>query len=198
MSHSTVVLLAGIVLLAMGPRVVVPNDPPEPYFPTRIGTKWVYLTDDKKESVRVITAVEERDGSTAVTMESRVDEKKVHSEKVSVSARGICRLTDEADKCEWLLKTPAKPGEKWTYKLADGPITYEASYTVRPTESVEVPAGRFRCIRVDQEYATDHVAGSATVWYAPGVGEVKWSYKTKGDDAESVTVLKSFTPGKGQ
>jgi len=62
---------------------------------------------------------------------------------------------------------------------------------VAGVEEVEVPAGRFRAVRV--EWDRDHPRSPdfrTTIWYAPGVGEVKVAL-----DGKPWTVLKAFSPG---
>jgi hypothetical protein len=66
------------------------------------------------------------------------------------------------------------------------------TYTVGKVEEVEVPAGKFQAIRVEEK--TDVLLESATRWYAPGVGLVK-AVSTLGKN-EQIQVLKSYTCGK--
>ena len=58
-------------------------------------------------------------------------------------------------------------------------------------EEVEVPAGKFKAIRVERSTDQKHFE---TVWYAAGTGVVKWVRGT--GESEIVVVLKSFTQGK--
>jgi hypothetical protein len=61
-------------------------------------------------------------------------------------------------------------------------------------EEVEVPAGKFKALRVEAEQELGANVFKSTLWYAPGVGLVKSVTNTNG--TERVQVLKSFTPGK--
>jgi hypothetical protein len=64
--------------------------------------------------------------------------------------------------------------------------------TIHGFEEVEVPAGKYRAVRVDT--AAGMFNGNpveAKAWYAPGIGLVK----SEGSFGHKL-VLKSFTPGK--
>src|SRR5262249_18740166 len=97
-----------------------------------------------------------------------------------------------------LLRLPATPGDTWDEELPvrtkDGPL--KMKYTTGKEEDVEVPAGKFRAVRVE---AVSQVASSPTqitYWFAAGVGSVKIVYKDTGPKGgERVTVRKSFEPG---
>jgi hypothetical protein len=69
----------------------------------------------------------------------------------------------------------------------------KSTYTMGKEEEVEVPAGRFKALRVDAEYVRGDERQRHTFWHAPRVGLVKAVLKT--DTAEWTQVLMSFTPG---
>jgi hypothetical protein len=63
--------------------------------------------------------------------------------------------------------------------------------TVAGVEDVEVPAGTFRAVRVEWDCAPDNEAPyRVTIWYAPGIGEVKTAI-----DGKVRSTLRSFSPG---
>jgi hypothetical protein len=70
---------------------------------------------------------------------------------------------------------------------AEGSVKF--TYTVSKVEEVEVPAGKFKAIRVEEK--TDALLMSATRWFAPGVGLVKMV--TISGKNEQIQVLKSYT-----
>jgi hypothetical protein len=78
----------------------------------------------------------------------------------------------------------------WPYFNQDGLATEEHGYTAMGWETVEVPAGKFRAIRVECECKSDDGTRRITRWYAPGLGCVKWSDRNGG------SVRKSYTPGR--
>ena len=77
----------------------------------------------------------------------------------------------------------------------DNDKTYEMVVKVHRREKVEVPAGKFKSIRVEQETEANGKTVRYEEWYAPEVGLVKKVFHHLGA-AKQVQVLKSFTPGK--
>ena len=64
-------------------------------------------------------------------------------------------------------------------------------------EDVEVPAGKYRAVRIDVEIESPGRAGETTrssIWYAPRVGVVRQVHGEP--DTGYVKVLKSFKSGK--
>jgi hypothetical protein len=92
-----------------------------------------------------------------------------------------------------LLKLPAKPGDTWTTELSGKGQPRKTIYTYRGEEEVEVPAGKFKALKIESEMETGKSV-RATFWYVAGIGMVKSS--TKFGDTERVYALKSFTAGK--
>jgi hypothetical protein len=119
-----------------------------------------------------------------------------------VSAKGVFRLggaKGELGEPVPLLKLPAKEGETWTVErpgsFAKGPGgSNKATYTVGKEEEVEVPAGKFKAIRVEMALELRGGTLKSSTWYAAGVGIIK--VVTPSGDKERTQVLKSFTPGK--
>jgi hypothetical protein len=69
------------------------------------------------------------------------------------------------------------------------------SYKVGKEATVEVPAGKFKAIPVTSVLILPPDKITYTSWYASKVGVIKITSSIN-DSAESVGVLKSFTPGK--
>jgi hypothetical protein len=68
------------------------------------------------------------------------------------------------------------------------------SFTAGGSEEVEVPAGKYKAVRVDADGTIAGTRTGVTYWFAPDIGVVKMRYSIAGSD--SVLELKSFTPGK--
>lgn len=178
-------LLAGTALSA--PAAPVPKDAGKTplYFPTTVGTKWVY-EDPRGEDEEVEVYEVEKDGDSVVVGRRRVGETIPYT-KMVVSADGLRQNRPNADGEEaevWVLKTKLKAGESW--KVADG-----GKRTVHGPEEVKVPAGKYQALKVVWESDNE----TRTSWYAPGVGEVKRVLK-RGDQETVYRTLKSFTEGK--
>ena len=174
------------------PERVMPKEPPL-YFPTKVGTKSVYLSNgsDFKShtSVQIVTAVENgKDGAKIVTVSSvHPDGHAYPTARYEASSRGLAQVwlpkLDGAPAPHRLLQLPYEDGLRLPYP---GGINVS---THRP-EKVKVPAGEFECLRVEYHRSSKDQKLLNTYWYAPGVGEVKF------EQGDYVRVLKSFTPGK--
>ena len=81
-----------------------------------------------------------------------------------------------------VLKLPAKVGTEWQHA--------GQSFRIAAAEEVEVPAGKFKAIRVDSSTIGSPVMTS--FWSAFGIGLLQVSSPLSDDQ----TLLKSFTPGK--
>jgi hypothetical protein len=128
-------------------------------------------------------------------------------ERVFVSAAGLSRIflpCADSPPAECVLKLPHKAGEKWELPAVKGSRGVVIGVVVNPRpsiqclarepEEVEVPAGKYRALRVDQTMGTGNDAVRSSWWFAPHIGPVKWTHKDR--TREFVMVLKSFTPGK--
>ena len=178
-------LVLTLVPFALVPAAPVPKGAGKPvlYYPTTVGTKWVYQYEGSGEVVQTaITAAEEKDGAVVLTIGLVTGDKADPYWKVLVSPKGLFQgdggLAEEKFPHP-LLTLPIKPGEKLE-------VTGKPTRTVVGIEEVEVPAGKYQAARVESEGLTE--------WFAPGVGCVKTVRGPK--TAEITTVLKAFIPGK--
>jgi hypothetical protein len=162
------------------------------YFPTRMGDKREYevRSGDTVESTYTdtVTKVEKADAALHVTITRDYPGGQSWQTIIAVSADGLFRVSSNGkavDTPVMLFKLPAKAGTKWER----GPEGSQTTYTVVGEEDVEVPAGKYKAVRVEEAVG----GGTRTVlWFAPGVGLVKQT--NPGSDA--IVVLKAFTPGK--
>jgi hypothetical protein len=196
-------LVAAASVLSLAPAAPVPKgaDRPVLYFPTKVGTTWVYDNSYSGETEEVLTAVREKDGATIVS----VDRVGAHGElfperRLAVSGRGLYLVQDgkresEAP-CPWI-QLPHKPGDTWKHG--------DASYWACAVERVRVPAGVYLAVRVDCTGTIPLNDGTAlkytsSDWYAAEVGLVKRVAESFQPGLPRlpplVIVLKSFTPGK--
>jgi len=158
------------------------------WFPIREGDTRVYevRVGDKAESTYtdVVKKVEKKHAALHVTIHRDYPGSTPYVTIIAVTDEGLFRVAvngKEFAKPIQLLKTPPKVGTKWEL---DGGARYE----VTKEEDVEVPAGKFKAVRVEQVNG----GTTTTLWFAPTVGLVKMAV---GGSAQ-VTVLKEFKPGK--
>ena len=172
------------------------------YFPTTVGTKWVYEGTGGPE-VHEVTAVEVKDGRKIVSVTWELDlasgktkaVDRFHVSSVGVFKLGVNEKVYDPPQC--VLQLPHVPGQDWKWQpKGDDKDTW--SYTAAGVEEVEVPAGKFEAIRVEQVMTLGKYSLKTISWYAKGVGVVKREWETKPVAASGTVTLKSFTLGKGE
>jgi len=187
-----VIALTTLLLLGAAP---VPKQlmKDEPYWPTAVGTKWVY-EQGGKESTQEITKVEARDGGTTrLTVRTKNGDDIIDVAPGGVTQRTVSTFTLDT----LIVRFPIKAGDSWAfaYPVQAGLHCIGGKMTVGEEEDVKVPAGTFRATKVvctvtevrgkpiDKPYTLTH-------WYAKGVGLVRVEW----DGGERV--LKAFAPAQ--
>ena len=143
------------------------------YFPDKVGAKWVYDFDGKEET-ETVTAVKKEDGSILVTVH-KIDEFGETDKVTKVTESGIFIVSGLQLKHppSHVLQLPHKANATW--KTWTGtPFLGTSNYTAYGLEEVEVPAGKYKAIRVGRIDAGDICR---TYWYAPDVGLVKYVFE---------------------
>jgi hypothetical protein len=189
-------MLVGLVVAASeAPAAPAPKGGEVPlYFPTTVGDTAVYettLRDLQYEHTERVTKVSKEGDGVRVTVEEKEFGRPAREYEKLVSAAGVLHTQtfgQALDPPAPDLRLPAKAGDKWAWEAAKG----TTRYTVVKEEEVEVPAGKFKAIRVEAE-GPDSKSRSE-VWWAPRVGLVKQVFDL-GDNVQQIQVLKSFTPG---
>jgi hypothetical protein len=83
-------------------------------------------------------------------------------------------------------------GFSWKVKDPDHPEWGEALYTSLGTESVTVPAGTFKAVKIEKKDLPPGSILASLTWYAAGVGEIK-SYFETSDGTSSTAELISYS-----
>jgi hypothetical protein len=203
------VLTAGVALVLVVPVGSAPKLKDVvvgPYYPTTVGDRWVTETRTPTEDgestqtlAEVVTAVDKTDGARVVSIAQEVDGATTAGlSRMKVTDDGLFRAASygtvyDAPYC--VLKLPLKAGATWTSEAKmEGTTRSTFKYRVGADEDVEVPAGKFKAVRIEVEIDTQGRPGRSTIWYAPRVGVVKQIHES---GARKYTkVLKSFTPAK--
>lgn len=92
-------------------------------------------------------------------------------------------------------RLPLRAGDTWE---VNNPAVFPVAikYTTGTEEEVEVPAGKFKAVRVEsRSVLQDGKLTRATAWVAPGLGTVKTRVRLY-NGTEITLSLKSFTPAK--
>jgi len=132
---------------------------------------------------RVTGAEKQKDGSAHVTIRTAVTGGETFSTTFAVSGTVLSTVAkgqDQLTKPSRVLKLPLAVGAKWE--------ELNEKYEVTAEEEVEVPAGKFKAVKVEKTTSE----GTWRTWYAPGVGIVKMTATV----TETVLELKAFKPGK--
>ncbi len=201
--------MLGRVTLALGMAVFVPvvgaapkpkgDDKPVLYLPTAVGESRVLVSTRNgkaTETTEWVTAVETKGGMTVVSFAREEGGPTMY--RYGASADGMFRVSSGKsvdDPPHRLLKLPPKEGETWEAEspTVPGGAAPALKYTTGKEEEVEVPAGKFKAVRVEVEIQTDVGVDRATYWHAPGAGTVKM-VSHDGNRGDRVQVLKSVTP----
>ncbi len=180
----TGLVLAVTSLLAIG--VHAKADDPKSFYPTAVGTKWVYLRGDDT-LVQTVTKVTRHINHTEVVIGEEFDGKVTPSDMLIVDKDGVRRVCAKKGLFP-LLQFPFKDKAKWAVNCGAEVGTCQ----VFGLESVKVPAGKYEAFRVEYGYVQDeHIRHHSTSWYAPGVGLVRQTL-----DGEKYLDLVLFTPAK--
>lgn len=180
------------------------------YFPVTVGTKRVVevtsasLTGSTTQTVigtaeatEMVTGVEVKNGVYTVTLERTFEKAGGKQATVyEVTDKGVVRpKVPGSDEPMPLLMLGGQPGDTWTHRTPGwGGHTLKRTFTLGREEEVEVPAGKYKAIKVESVGKLDVFDGRMTEWYAPGVGVVK--SETRMGSFIFTSVLKEFTPGK--
>ncbi len=190
-----VATLTGLGLSGNAAPIPKPDPKALPFFPAKVGAKWVYERNGKTSTETITSA--EKDGDTILVKVHVLDEHGSESDlELKISREGVAVVAglDEKHPPSLVLKLPHENKGSWKTYTGAWPAG-TSKLTAYGPEPVEVPAGKYDAIRVvavDAGKQGDDIR--RTSWYAPGVGLVK--KETEMGKNTSTCVLKTFTPGK--
>jgi hypothetical protein len=175
----TLLLLAtAITSPAQDDKDAKPSPTPN-YYPLQEGNEWHYRTtaDDKTGNVTTRVAKLETIGGTHLARLEAVSDGDTAalSEHLRQSGRGVYRHRFNGLEVEPpfpLLKYPIKAGAEWKGKSKAGKETIEYTSSTKE-ESIEVPAGKFKTVRVDLQVESAERTVRITYWFADQIGIVK-------------------------
>jgi hypothetical protein len=197
-SRPLAIASALVLLLTAAAAAPIPKEKAKApdYYPTALGSKWVYKVGET-EMTFVVTAVERKKDETLATIENQLNGLTAATERLSVSDKGVFRTELNkavVDPPFCILKSPHKPGDKWDADSNVRGQQLKVAFATRESEEVAVPAGKYKAVRVDGDGVLAGTATKVTYWFAPDVGIVKLRHVLANGDL--VLELKSFTPGK--
>lgn len=126
--------------------------------PIHIGSKWVYKNQEEEEWEQTILNYTQSDSSLLVGVSIYVVSSDTYDgSQFVISEKGI--HVGEV----LLFRTGMEDGEQYTISVGESEFTYE-----HRVEEVTVPAGTF------QASVYENLDTNERIYFAPGVGEVKW------------------------
>ncbi len=148
------------------------------YYPLEVGNKWTFNVAVAGNSVTAISSIvkiEMINGKSMARLEAAIKDKVVANEHLRQTEEGIFRHRNngqDIDPSICLLKYPVKAGAKWQgeFKVGndDGKYSCESS-----EESIEVPAGKFKAIRVNIRLESKGQNVNTAYWFVKDIGFVK-------------------------
>jgi hypothetical protein len=198
--------LAGALLVGSLLSPVSANVPSDVYFPWNQGFSWVYDTFNKKENAHfdmkvTIEGPWEEKGLSGMIMTQKdkrgkmrefltKNEKGIFIYKLGLSKSYTPEVFTQFTPAVPRVIYPLEPGTKvhWEGRLkiawVDKHILFDGEAV--GFEDIQVPAGKFHCIKLHFHEKRDDEVIDSFYWYAEGVGQVK------SDSGQYVKELKSF------
>ena len=183
-SRATAALVTAAFLLVQGAVAGKPKSKPSAdYFPLRVGDSWTYRNTEEGGYTLKVLSEEPQEGGTVrfvVELLSGVKVDNTYSKAngwVLFHAENYPEhegLQATYDPPKQLLPNPLVVGQKWEWSGRDPTqVEHRESNRVVGVETVTVPAGKFRAMKVVSEISGASVPLIRTSWYAEGVGLVK-------------------------
>jgi len=191
------------LLLSCGVIAAPRKEEPSPayYLPSAVGDKLTYEEkrgDQSEEHVIEVIEAKQKGADMLVTVRRVQDGWNSEPWRNEASNKGVWKVAEgdgvfESPKC--VLRLPFREGDTWETPYWANGERATAKYTSAGEEEVEVPAGKFRCIRVEAKFVVNGDTWTNTRWMAPRVGVVKEEVADRDNRRWVTAVLKSFTPG---
>lgn len=156
------------------------------YFPLRVGDSWKYRStvSDAESTVKVVSAEKQANGTVRYLLE-KLSETKINN--WYSKTKGWVLMHREAypehegleikyEPARRYLKNPLIAGATWNWsgKGINQDDMYESNRVVG-LEMVQVPAGKFRAMKIVSQVSEGAAVLTKTYWYADGVGMVKYT-----------------------
>jgi hypothetical protein len=146
------------------------------YYPLTLGNQWEYTLSvggNNQTMISKIAAIDDKGGMKLARLEATLGGQVVGTEHVGHTADGYLRFYNENMELKppvLLLKYPVKDGAKWEGEFMAG-FAKEKYQCEAKLEDVEVPAGKFKAVRVDIKMLNNNA--KTTYWFVQDVGMVR-------------------------
>jgi hypothetical protein len=160
--------------------------PAPDYFPLRVGDSWKYRStvSDAEATIKVVSAEKQSDGTTRYLLEksagakiqdwySKTNEWVLMHREAYPEHEGLEMKYEPAKQ---YLKNPLVAGATWNWSgKSTTQNELQESNQVIGLEMIEVPAGKFRAMKIISKVSEGASAMTKTYWYADGVGLIKYT-----------------------
>lgn len=168
------------------------------YYPLQVGNKWEYRVDVAGTSAKAVSTIlkkETIDGVELARLEATVNGSPVATELLRATDKGVFRYRNNDKAIEppiCLLKYPVRAGEKWDGEITVGKEKGKYFCDTRE-ENVEVPAGKFKAIKVTINLEAKMQKVSTSYWFVKDIGFVKQTVEA--GDLNITMELEKFDAG---
>lgn len=154
-----------------------PREPLAELFPLVEGSRWVFRNERGEHEIHQIEGSESVEGIPCIVYRTP-ESKLLYSRDVA----GV--LLHQADGQTvappiLVVPEPLQAGTRWRWNGTRGPYAAEVEFVCEGEETITVPAGTFRAMRVEQKIRAAAREFSYTFWYADGVGLVQEAVEGK-------------------
>jgi hypothetical protein len=179
--HVPIALVLFATAATAAPRVKAKPAAPT-FFPTAVGTTWVYR-DGNRRVTEIIVGCEERADGKLIAVVNLEGWKPVSRSQLLVTRRGLFLASSGPivfDPPPCLFKADAAAGVSWGNTDCNV-YALRQEFQTGQRAAVEVPAGQFYATpveRKDAEFGSESIGWR--MWYSPGVGVVKFECGSRG------------------
>jgi hypothetical protein len=158
------------------------------YYPLKPGTKWSYEMNANGQKIKVLNQValiETLDGKSLAKVETIRDGKVEGTEHLTTTDKGVFRYRAngvELSTPVCILKYPFKKLDAWEVETTMGSEKVTVKGKAVDREEVTVPAGKYQTLKTEVSTLVVGQQISATYWFAPEVGIVKYTMVIAGKD----------------
>jgi len=166
----------------------------KPFFPTKIGTEWIYTSGVMNVTER-IAAHEKVGEETCLKIETVFNGKVISHEHVAIRPDGLYRVSIAGMKVEpalCFLKHPARAGQQWKVNSKVKGKAIAGTFELG-SSPVKIGSTDFTAITANgKNFQSDGPTLNFTYYFVPGIGKVKQVISVDGKEAK--LTLKEFRP----
>jgi hypothetical protein len=158
------------------------------FYPLKEGNKWHYRMDVGEQSAQAtmhVAKLESIAGVNLFRLEMSVEGNVAGTEHLAADQRGVFRHAFNGQPLSTpvtVIRFPVKEGDTWEETVTSGDDVAKVHGKVFAEEDVQVPAGKFKAVRVQLEVEDEAVGTmTATYWFVANIGIVRQVLEV-GDD----------------